>query len=362
MHQPKAVDSLEFHRIAVLGKDDMEFHDHPSQGEILNTSMEHNISRTIGGIDHETMRENFLFVLYIIVVPIVFALIVFFGTLGNSLVIFVIFAKKKLQTVTNLLLLNLAIADISFLVVCGTFLALHYALTVWPFGDIMCRIVQFLLYVTCYVTVYTLIAVSAVRYLTVVYGPSATFIKTKRNILLLIFAIWFVFLLAKIPVLVVHGVSHNDKNNRTECIISGKTEAQNLFASFFVFAYALPLLLIVTLYLLILCHLREKKQQAIHHSPGEQERAKHVTKIVILVVTVFAVCWLPLHIHLLVANYGEIPQTQGYYAMLILWHCLAFGNSLLNPIIYNIFSSDFRNSFKQVVCCQKEIPAQVTNV
>ena len=48
----------------------------------------------------------------------------------------------------------------------------------------MCRIVQFLLYVTCYVTVYTLIAVSAVRYLTVVYGPHAAFIKTKRNVLL----------------------------------------------------------------------------------------------------------------------------------------------------------------------------------
>ena len=277
MHQPKVGDSLEFHRIAVLGKDESEFHDHPLRGDTLNTSM-YNITRTMGGIGHQT--DDFSFVLYIIVVPIVFALIVFFGTLGNSLVIFVILSKKKLQTVTNLLLLNLAIADISFLVVCGTFVALHYALTVWPFGDIMCRVVQFLLYVTCYVTVYTLIAVSAVRYLTVVYGPHAAFVKTKKNVLWLIFAIWFVFLLAKIPVLVVHGVSHNDKNNRTECIISGKQEAQNLFASFFVFAYALPLLLIVTLYLLILCHLKKKKQQALHHSPGEQERAKHVTKIV----------------------------------------------------------------------------------
>ena len=362
MHEPHAVDSSEFHKIADLGRNAPKYSNHPEQGEITNASSTHNHNGTMGGLGYGTAADDFLYVLYIVVVPTVFALIVFFGTLGNSLVIFVILVKKKLRTVTNLLLLNLAIADISFLVVCGTFLALHYALTVWPFGDIMCRIVQFLLYVTCYVTVYTLIAVSAVRYLTVVYGPHAAFIKTKRNVLLLIFAIWLVFLLAKIPVLVVHGVSHNDENNRTECIISGKQEAQNLFASFFVFAYALPLLLIATLYILILRHLRRKKQEAIHHSPGEQERAKHVTKIVILVVTVFAVCWLPLHIHLLVANYGSIPRTQSYYACLILWHCLAFGNSLLNPIIYNVFSSDFRNSFKEAVCCQREIASQVSDV
>ena len=363
MHEPRAIDTAKFHRIADLGEDGFKYSDHSASEEILNASSLHNVNRTMGGVGYNLVTDDFSsFVLYIEVVPTIFTLIVFFGTLGNFLVIFVILVKKKLRTVTNLLLLNLAIADISFLVVCGTFLALHYALTVWPFGDMMCRIVQFLLYVTCYVTVYTLIAVSAVRYLTVVYGPHAAFIKTKRNVLLLIFAIWLVFLLAKIPVLVVHGVSHNEENNRTECIISGKQEAQNLFASFFVFAYALPLLLIATLYILILCHLRKKKQQAIHHSPGEQERAKHVTKIVILVVTVFAVCWLPLHIHLLVANYGNIPRTQGYYACLILWHCLAFGNSLLNPVIYNIFSSDFRNSFREIMCCRREIPTQVSDV
>ncbi len=352
--------SFRFHSVAGAAGDDDGFRynsGQPRHNDIqFNLSTLHNASNDdMGGLKGGGMViDDFYIILYIFVVPIVFALIVFFGTVGNSLVIFVILSKKKLQTVTNLLLLNLAVADISFLVVCGTFVTLHYALTVWPFGDTMCRIVQFLLYVTCYVTVYTLIAVSAVRYITVVHGPQSALIKSKRNILLLIFTIWFVFLLAKIPVLIVHGVSHNEKNNRTECIISGKEEAQNLFASFFVFAYALPLLLIITLYLGILCHLKKKKEQSTTHPPNEGERTKHVTKIVVLVVTVFAVCWLPLHIHLLVANYGQIPASQAYYACLVLWHSLAFGNSILNPIIYNIFSSDFRNGFREVVCCRRE--------
>ncbi len=284
------------------------------------------------------------------------------GTLGNSLVIFVILAKKKLQTITNLLLLNLAVADISFLLICGSFTTVHYALTVWPFSDELCRVVQYLLYVTCYVTVYTLMAVSAVRYVTVVHGPQTSVIRTKRNVSILILVIWVVFLVAKIPVLIVHGVSHDASTNRTECIISGRRDAQNLFASFFVFAYALPLLVIATLYMLIVCHLKHKKDIAIHRSPGNGERNRHVTKIVILVVGNFAFCWLPLHIHLLVAYYGTLPTHPVYYAFLILWHCLVFAHSVLNPIIYNLLSADFRNAFREVICWQKAALMEGTSV
>ncbi len=324
----------------------------------LNTSTAENSDLQEGYGDY----QYYYHMLYIVIVPIVFASMVCFGTLGNTLVIFVILAKKKLQTVTNLLLLNLAVADISFLLICGSFSTVHYALTVWPFSDMLCSIVQYLLYVTCYVTVYTLIAVSAVRYVTVVYGPQTSLIRTKRNVSLLILTIWIVFLIAKIPVLIVHGVSHDPNTNRTECIISGRTDAQNLFASFFVFAYALPLLVIATLYMLILCHLKHRKDVAVHRSAANGERTRHVTKIVILVVMVFAVCWLPLHIHLLVAYYGTLPTHPVYYAFLILWHCLAFGNSVLNPIIYNLLSADFRNAFREVICCQKGVIMEGTSV
>ena len=96
--------------------------------------------------------------------------------------------------------------------------------------------------------------------------------------------------------------------------------------------------------------------QAVNHSPNGEERRHHVTRVVIIVVLVFAICWGPLHIQLLVAYYGHIPENPIYYAMLIIWYCLAFGNSVLNPIIYNFFSSDFRRSFRQVMCCQAESP------
>ena len=239
--------------------------------------------------------EKCVYQTYRVTIPFIFALVVLVGIMGNILVIYVIMSRNRLRNVTNLLLANLAIADVSFLFICGTFTTVHYALESWPLSDILCRIIQYLLYTTCYVTVYTLIAVSAVRFIIIIYGANHRFIRSKRNVIILIITIWIVILFAKVPILIVHGVSYNPITNRTECIVSGKTTGQELFASFFVFAYALPLAIIATLYLMIVCHLRKKQDENLHENGLVSRRMGHVTKVVILVVAVFAVCWLPLH-------------------------------------------------------------------
>ena len=290
---------------------------------------------------------------YQLVVPSLFAAIVVFGIIGNILVIYVILARKRLQTVTNLLLLNLAVSDVAFLLICGGFSIVHYVLMEWPWGSVPCRIIQYLLYVTCYVTVYTLMAVSVVRYVSVVWGMQCAFIQNKRHVIILIIVIWMVFLLAKIPILMIHGVTHNPSTDRTECIISGRLDGQKLFATFFVFAYALPLIVTVTLYLLIL---------RLVHSVGpltddpsvHMDRQEQVTKVVLVLVLTFAICWLPLHIHLLVAYYGSIPDTVAYNILLLFCHSLIYLNSMLNPVIYNFFSQKFRHSFCEVVCGVKQ--------
>ena len=56
-----------------------------------------------------------LFWLFQMVVPSVFAVLVFLGILGNLLVIYVIMSRVELWTVTNIILMNLAVADVCFL-------------------------------------------------------------------------------------------------------------------------------------------------------------------------------------------------------------------------------------------------------
>jgi hypothetical protein len=61
------------------------------------------------------------------------------GLVGNTLVIYVVLRFSKMHTVTNMYILNLAVADECF--VAGIpFLITTMAMAQWPFGAIMCKI------------------------------------------------------------------------------------------------------------------------------------------------------------------------------------------------------------------------------
>jgi len=122
-----------------------------------------------GEDDEAALFDNdelvFYFILYKITVPTVFGVIILVGLLGNLLVVGVTLSRHKMWTTVNLLLLNLAVTDVIFLVVCVPFMAYHYAADNWLIGDSACKLSQFFLYVTVYVTVYTLVAIAVIRYI-----------------------------------------------------------------------------------------------------------------------------------------------------------------------------------------------------
>ena len=65
----------------------------------------------------QSTDDYFAFILYEVTVPVLYGIVTVLGIVGNSLVIYVIASKERMRTVTNLLLLNLAVADLSFVVV-----------------------------------------------------------------------------------------------------------------------------------------------------------------------------------------------------------------------------------------------------
>jgi len=114
--------------------------------------------------------ELFYFYLWNVVAPILFSTFTVVGIAGNSLVAYVIISNVQMRSVTNLLLLNLAFADISCLLVCGPFAVYKYTAPDWNIGNLACQVIQYVLYVTVYVTIYTLVVISAHRYVTIVCG------------------------------------------------------------------------------------------------------------------------------------------------------------------------------------------------
>jgi len=73
--------------------------------------------------------------------------------------------------------------------------------------------------------------------------------------------------------------------------------------------------------------------------------------MLVLVVVLFALLWLPIHIHLLDFFFDELPTGRVYMAATVLFSCLAYFNSCVNPIIYNYASKEFRDAFLEVARC-----------
>lgn len=83
-----------------------------------------------------------------LIVPILFGIIVVVGLFGNALVVIVVACNPQMRNTTNLLIINLAMADLLFIVLCVPFTAWDYAFPYWPFGDVWCRCVQYLIVVS----------------------------------------------------------------------------------------------------------------------------------------------------------------------------------------------------------------------
>ena len=87
------------------------------------------------------------------------------------------------------------------------------------------------------------------------------------------------------------------------------------------------------------------------NSGKNQENKKRVTRMIVAVIIVFAVCWTPLQIVLVLKAFGLYHDHlyDGLVILDILVRCLAYSNSCLNPLLYAFFSPNFRAAFLQAL-------------
>ena len=98
---------------------------------------------------------------FIYVVAFVFIVVVATG--GNAIVIWVVVAHKRMRTVINYFLVNLAVAD-AFISVFNTLFNFVYMINNnWPFGRGYCRFAQFIAPCTISASVFTFMAIAIDR-------------------------------------------------------------------------------------------------------------------------------------------------------------------------------------------------------
>ena len=299
-----------------------------------------------------------------IIVPVIFSFMIVLGGIGNLLVIIVVIINKDhFKNTTNLFILNLAAADLLFLVFCVPFHAVIYTSPAWPFGQFMCKFVHLVQYASMIASILTLVAMSFDRYLAVGFPLRTKHMRTPYKALGIVVGVWLLSLIMAVPWPIFFTIRVYRNLGPEEVVICADdwggvgASRSTYFLFLFLLGYAVPLVAISILSTLMVRQLWIVDGYRCHGTRTiESIKAKRkVTRLVIVIVVVFLVCWLPSHIIWLWTNYfsSSWHHTYRYYSMRIFAHVLSYANSAMNPVIYAFLSQNFRNGFKRALCCKK---------
>lgn len=287
-----------------------------------------------------------------VVITCMYFLVCAVGLCGNALVIYVILRYAKMKTVTNIYILNLAVADVLFMLGLP-FIAIQLALVHWPFGPVLCRVVMTVDSLNQFTSIFCLMVMSIDRYLAVVHPITSTKWRKPRMAKTINIAVWGVSLMVNLPIVIYSGII--TKHDGCFCTIVWPEPEEAYYTAFmiytFILGFFLPLMVICLCYLFIIIKVKSSGMRVGSSKRKRSERK--VTRMVSIVVAVFVLCWLPFYIFNVTSVTGSIIPTSAVKSTFDFVVVLGYANSCANPILYAFLSDNFKKSFQNVLCLKK---------
>lgn len=283
--------------------------------------------------------------------------------LGNSSLIFIVTKNQRMQTITNYLIVNMAVSDILI-----TLLAVPRQITDillvprrWLVGGFMglalCKGLSFLQDVSTAVSILSLLAIAVDRYRAIVFPLRKQIAKTKlfKSI---IPSIWIASMVLHSFYFYTFRIKLKD-DKKMYCSPSWAPEfdekgsAQIQYVVLFV-VIVVPLCVVTVLYSVIIVNLKRgmARCKALPRSITARrlkEDAK-VVKNIIAILIVFVTCIAPINVYAILFYFPwkvKVPcnaENFGFAA-----HFILYSNASLNPCIYFIFNDKFRKGLLHIL-------------
>lgn len=84
-----------------------------------------------------------------------------------------------------------------------------------------------------------------------------------------------------------------------------------------------------------------------------RQSERKVTRMVVIIVVVFVMCWLPFFAANMFNLVHIIPETSVSAVFYFFIVILTYVNSCANPFLYGFLSDNFKQSFRKVLCLHK---------
>ncbi|XP_057683059.1 somatostatin receptor type 5 [Corythoichthys intestinalis] len=296
-----------------------------------------NWTRTDEHVDFQDRIDSFgvlMAVLYLVVCVA--------GLAGNSLVAVAILKLDKMASATMVYIFNLALADGLFMVGLP-FIASQNFLSRWLFGDAACKAVTFLDGINQFTSVYCLTVMSVDRYMALADPLRFASWRTPRCAKVVSAFMWLFSLLTILP-MALHFSAE-----RGLCMPDLFSDIWwlGVLSYTFILGFALPFAIMTVSYVALVLTLRSQRRRSNAPDRDNRRLERQVTKMVVAVVVVFAVCWLPFY----TVNFCSTYQSNLTFArMFEVFVLLSYSWSCANPILYACFSDTFRRYFRALLC------------
>ncbi|XP_022111167.1 G-protein coupled receptor 54-like [Acanthaster planci] len=327
---------------------------------------------------NETSHENPIH-LASVIVPIALALITILALLGNSMVIIIVLRYRNMRSsVTNFYIMNLAVSDIVFVVVCAPLTSVQFATVQWHFGEFFCKLNAYVQCVSVQATCTTLAAMTVDRYYVIMCPLASRRTRTIFRAGMICTSIWIFSALVHAPMAFFFVIEEYWYLGqlRDYCLISLE---KNSIIGYYLFlsmsTFVIPLLIIAVCYIRILSHLwnlsrvsrlRAPATTAAYDPLSQNPRSTTLppaqssartasktwktTRIILSVVMLFAVCWAPKQaVNVWTAFHESADTSEQLLSVNAITLCLIYANSCINPFVYALAGANYRHHLRQML-------------
>ena len=294
-----------------------------------------------------------------------YCVLLLLSVLGNSLLIAIIKRGKRMKTITNYLIANMAVSDILI-----TVLAVPRQITEilleprrWLIdgllGSVLCKSVYFFQDITIGVSILSLSAIAIDRYRGIVFPLRKQFRKPAKLCKIIVPTIWLISMGLQAVYFYILRIETVD--NKTYCAISWapkfdqKNSQEVHFIVTFVCLIAIPTCLVTVLYSAVILNLnRSRPKRGLGPSrymmSGRLREDKKVVRLIIAILVAFIVCVMPVNIYAILFYFvwdWKMPcgmENFGFSAFFIL-----YSNASINPCIYFTLNDKYRQGFLNIL-------------
>ncbi|XP_059375707.1 C-C chemokine receptor type 6-like [Carassius carassius] len=273
----------------------------------------------------------------------IYSLICALGLVGNVLVLLTYSFYKKAKTMTDIYLVNVALADLLFVIALP--LIIYNEQHDWSMGQWACKFLRAAYSINVYSSTLLLACISGDRYIAIVQARRSVRIRSQAQVYsrLICSVIWLLAFILSLPTFIYH------QEVNKECITNFEEHRTARLMKILIPSMQMVLGFLVPLMVMIFCYSCTMVTLLKAHNFQKHK----AIRVVLAVVFVFVLCHLPYNVALLVYtsklfNERVCEEEQKTLMTLSISRSVAYLHCCLNPILYAFIGVKFRSHFCQI--------------